>query len=712
MKRALDAALLVFAAVLTAGNVWAQPAQPAGALTLDQLRELRRAAAHQPRRIVANNDGCDCLYFPRNVELTVQSFLDQRTSGLIGSQVDTISYCTISSGFSFFTHDTKVGTLLTREPADYGLLPHTRNVARDLIDLGSDCLKSVVDFGHANGIEVFWSMRMNDTHDEVHTPERPYLLFPPLKEQHPEWLVGEMGKRTAVGRWSSVNYAVPEIRDLAFSYIEEVCRNYDVDGIELDFFRHLCYFASVANGGVASAEECGMMTDLLRRVREMTEQVGLQRGRPILVAVRVPDSVEFSREMGLDIERWLAEGLVDILITTCYFQLNPWEYTVELAHRYGAAAWPCLSDSRVQGETRFRRASLESYRGRAMNAWNAGADAIHTFNLFAASSPIFRQIGSPQTMAGLDKLYFATVRDGNPDSWLANGARHRNLPLLTPSHPERLSSGQPLELDLYVGEDFTLTDALPTVTLHLEMPGVKRPEQIQVALNDHTLEGAVLSDGWLDCPVQIPWLQRGRNRVHVALAASPTTTDEWSLQWEAPDHPQAPWFRDPGSQRTVEEPVDGALLLADRGTVAGDYLYYRYAWAAGPDEPVVVEAQVKVISGGSFVILTNGVAQERLGLWPDRIELYMHPDIKYAMDTTDDFHTYSIETDGPDLRVYVDGQLRLEAPGSFTSGAQGLRQLAFGAANSSMVGEALWKAVRARLSSLSCRDLVLRVDYP
>jgi len=195
-----------------------------GPINLEQLREMRRVAAHHPRRIIANNDGCDCLYFPRNTELTVQSFLDRRTTGLAGSQVDTIAYCTISSGFSFFTHHTKVGTVLTRESADYGILPTMRNVTQDLIDLGSDCLKSVVDFGHANGIEVFWSMRMNDTHDTAHTPDKPYLLFPPLKEEHPQWLVGSHDARTPLGRWSSVNYAVPEIRDLAFAYIEEVCR--------------------------------------------------------------------------------------------------------------------------------------------------------------------------------------------------------------------------------------------------------------------------------------------------------------------------------------------------------------------------------------------------------------------------------------------------------------------------------------------------------
>ena len=404
------------ASVLAASAVSAQAPVGEGKLSLEQLRETRRELAHRPRRIIANNDGCDALYFPRDAEANVENFLAQRTTGLVGSQVDTIAYCTISSGFSHFTHRTEIGTILTRSPAEFGIQPNKRNITQDLIAQGSDPLQSVVEFGHAQGIEVFWSMRMNDTHDVAHTPEKPYLLFPPLKSDHPEWLVGDHVKRTPQGRWSSVDYARPEIRDLAFEFIEEVCRNYDVDGVELDFFRHMCYFSSVAHGGTASQAERDMMTELLRRVRTMTEEVGLQRGRPLLIAVRVADSVGFDRDMGLDIERWLQEGLVDILVTTGYFRLNPWEYSVGLGHRYDVPVHPCLSDSRVRGESRFRRASTESYRGRAMNAWAAGADGIHLFNLFNPSSAVFREVGDPEALATLDKLYFVTVRDGNPNS--------------------------------------------------------------------------------------------------------------------------------------------------------------------------------------------------------------------------------------------------------------------------------------------------------
>jgi len=703
----------VAAALLLAGVLAAQE----GGMTTEQLRAARRELAHRPRRILANNDGCDALYFPRDREVTVEDFLAERTTGLAGSQVDAIAYCTISSGFSFFTHATRAGTVLTRQPADYGLEPNARNVTQELIDLGSDALQSVVDFARQQGLEVLWSMRMNDTHDVEHRPDKPYFLYPPLKVEHPEWLVGEVAKQTAHGRWSSVDYARPEVRDLALQYIEEVCRNYDVDGIELDFFRHLCYFRSVANGGKASQEERDMMTDLLRRVRAMTEEVGLQRARPLLIAVRVPDSVEFDRDMGLDIEQWLSEGLVDLLITTCYFRLNPWEYSVELGHRYNVPVYPCLSDSRVTGETRFRRGSIEGYRGRAMDAWAAGADGIHLFNLFNPKSPVFREVGDPEVLAPLDKLYFVTARDGNADSWLAGGEAYRNVPLLTPSHPGSVSPGQPLELDLPIGEDLAgarQAGREPVVALHLEMPAITRPEQLRVTVNGQALEGGTVEKGWADLPVPLECVKRGANRVSVALDPErlPPPT-EWTLAWEATDKPQAPWFRDPGSERTEERLADGALFIADRGTVSGDYHYYRYAWGAGPREPLTVEARVKVVSGSSFIILGNGTAHERLGLWPDRIDLWSDNAVRYEMDATDDFHTYRLETEGEDLRVYVDDELRIEAKGHFRArGARAESQLAFGAANSGMVGEAYWASVRARVAGQACRDMVVSVTYP
>ncbi len=255
-------------------------AQAQDSAALAKLREQRRELAHKPRRIVFNNDGCDALYFKRDAEFSVQAFLDARTTALADTQVDAISYCSISSGFGQFTHNTKAGALLTRQSADYGINPTMRNVTEDLIAAGTDALEAVVDYGHAHRMEVWWSMRMNDTHDSAHRPDQPYMLYPDLKAQHPEWLVGDWEQRTPHGRWSSVDYAVPEIRDLALSYLTEVA--------ETASSRTSCGIAEfdrVMGGGVVPASSTllggdpgiGKSTILLQAAR------GLSRhGKPVL----------------------------------------------------------------------------------------------------------------------------------------------------------------------------------------------------------------------------------------------------------------------------------------------------------------------------------------------------------------------------------------------------------------------------------------------
>jgi hypothetical protein len=158
--------------------------------------------------------------------------------------------------------------------------------------------------------------------------------------------------------------------------------------------------------------------------------------------------------------------------------------------------------------------------------------------------------------------------------------------------------------------------------------------------------------------------------------------------------------------------VDGALFIADRGEVSGDYLYYRFPWGADPNGEAVAEARARAESGSSFIIVSNGTSGERLTLWPDHIELYHHSNLRYQMDTTGDFHLYRLEMKAQDLKVYVDGELRIDAPGVFKPRSGYARnEVAFGAANSGMLGEAYWDDVKAHATGLACRDLLISVSY-
>ena len=114
-------------------------------------------------------------------------------------------------------------------------------------------------------------MRTNDTHDAssgAHGRRR--WKSNKWKQAHPEYLVGTRGSRTPYGQWSAFDYARPEVREKVFRIVEEVCVNYDIDGIQLDFFRHLPTFKTTVEDGQASKEEIEMMTKLFIHGLERT----------------------------------------------------------------------------------------------------------------------------------------------------------------------------------------------------------------------------------------------------------------------------------------------------------------------------------------------------------------------------------------------------------------------------------------------------------
>lgn len=620
--------------------------------------------------------------------------------------MDTIVYCT-SRPFGVFTHHTKVGDSLTMKDV---FLSKRNNIVGDFIAQGTDTLRIMVDCGHKHGKEVFWSMRMNDTHDAAYAPDVPQVFWSTFKEQHRDWLFGSREKHPAHGAWSGIDYAEPLVRDFLCRVFEEICRRYDVDGVELDFLRHPVFFKTVANGGNATAPEVKMMTDLVRRIRAITEAEGLRRGRPILVTTRVPDSVGYGKDMGLDIETWLREGLIDLLVTTCYFRLNPWEHSVELGRKYKVPVYPCLSDSRVRGESRFKRGSNESYRGRAMNAWAAGADGIYLFNCFDPRHPLWREAGDPSKLRGMDKLYFVTVLDGNPDRSLANGSRYQAVPVLTPSQPRSITAKQPLSLPIVIGDDFAQGQK-PTLTCHLQMPSVSRVEQLTVKFNGHSVPNGAVKDGWVDLPVSPAWVKRGANQIEVSINEAGAAKTSWDVESACTEKLAAPWVRGRGNSSTSTTMRDGALVITDKGKEQGSYLYYSYPWGAAPGQPAAVEAEAKVVSGKSGIIIANGVTEDTLRLLPDRINL-QHAGLSYTMDTTGAFHAYRVEIQGKDIRVFVDGKLRLDGAGKFTHPASSRRNVVcFGAGSSVETGEACWRAIRLRSGSHLLYDIVLSVKH-
>ncbi|MDR1284101.1 MAG: family 10 glycosylhydrolase [Opitutaceae bacterium] len=526
--------LLVLALAPALPSVRAQSAPPPSPAD----REWRQSAVDRPRRVIVNNDGNEPVMMLRRP--SAEDLLARRIAPLAGTQVDSLFYCTWSSGFGLFTHFTRVGQIFTSRENR-----HANNQMQALLDAGIDPLRVVQNFTRTHNMELFWSMRMNDNHDGYADKYGPALFEANrLKMGHPEYLLGKRGERLPYGSWSAVNYARPEIRELAFRYIEEVCLHYDVDGVELDFFRHPLFIPSTTQGRPATADELAMMTDLLRRIRAMADAEGRRRGRPLLIAVRVPDSATYCRTIGLDLETWLSADLVDLLVVGGYFQFNEWEESVALARKYGVKVYPSLDDARVPdtADTPPHRSTLRmtdlAYRARVANARDAGADGVYFFNQFNPRRPIWREAGDPALLATLDKDYFASVHGVGATPMRSNLplAPYQTIETLNPGAPRLLSPGKTARARIRLAESPAQTERPPSFLLCLRIensdtaaetrsagaPGAAAVPEVR--FNNSPLATPAREGDWLVYPVRPDLVRRGHNDVSATLrpdAASP-----------------------------------------------------------------------------------------------------------------------------------------------------------------------------------------------
>jgi len=434
--------------------------------SIEKYRELRTEKLNKPRTVIHNNDGCDVLYFPINEKYTVKNLLDKRTAGLIGTGVSTISFCPTASGFGNFTYNTKVGEVLLRHGYQFGINNNARNITAEMIAEGTDPLQVNVEFARENGFEIFWSNRMNDTHDSSHRNDKPHFLWTKFKEDNPQYLFGSIGERLPNGHWSSLDFAHKVVRNRCIQFFKEVCDNYDIDGVELDFFRHFELFKTVGNGGVASQEQLDMLTDMVTQIRKVTEEAGMKRGNPILVLTRVPTSPEYAKNAGVDIERWIDEGLVDIVVGSGYFRLDFWENFAKLGEDKDVKIYAGLSESRTKNEHPLLvRQQNSVFRARAAAAWEAGLDGMYSFNEYNSRVKYLSEICSPDKLKNTNNLYFVTYRDYRASKYLKEGNSYFNTPRLSPTSHETYKNFNkgPFNFDIEIGDESSNADVYAAI---------------------------------------------------------------------------------------------------------------------------------------------------------------------------------------------------------------------------------------------------------
>ena len=177
-----------------------------------------------------------------------------------------------------------------------------------------------------------------------------------------------------------------------------------------------------------------MMTDFMRKTRRRTMEIDAERDRPLILAPRVFDTLEINRRMGLDVEAWLEEGLLDILVvggSYNHFSL-PVSDWVDLAHKHDVPLYACL----------YGRNGLEHDLAVASYYWSCGADGVYTFNLrFPRDLDFIHEFGDAETISHKPKRY--VMNHSITSTCLQNGAAPGCFPCgwkQAARHPQGCSS--------------------------------------------------------------------------------------------------------------------------------------------------------------------------------------------------------------------------------------------------------------------------------
>lgn len=241
---------------------------------------------------------------------------------------------------------------------------------------GGDPVRDTLEACRKCGKDFFISYRMNDHHyvTDLTWPTHNFIW-----RDHSEYWMGD-SETSPYSRKDDIrllNYMLPEVRDYYFAILEELCTNYDVDGLELDFQRFPKFFRS-------SDLEQGrpIMTAFVRRIRTMLDRIGSQRGKTLQLCVRVPETLAKCQEAGLDIPGWDAKQLVDMINVSSFYI-----HTIEL----GIEAFQAkTSHAKVYGEMNYvtyqktpaerRYTTFQIYRASAFNLYHRGVDGLSLFN--------------------------------------------------------------------------------------------------------------------------------------------------------------------------------------------------------------------------------------------------------------------------------------------------------------------------------------------
>ena len=248
--------------------------------------------------------------------------------------------------------------------------PERVRIFQQWLDDGVNIAEVYIEETKKRGLECFYTYRLN---------EDPYTEHHGLAEAHPDWLI--------TGEWAQPlwNFALPGVRDYKVAICRELVERYDFDGLEIDFAR-----GPIQTPPGHQWEQREHITEFLRRVRQETLEIEQKRGRPVLLAARIPDNLIGCHFDGLDVETWVRGNFVDFLV----LGVRSYELAIEqfraIIGEKPIQIFGTLDDHHCTDG--YSWPPIEVWRGVVANWWQQGVDAIQTFNWGVAPPEVARQL--------------------------------------------------------------------------------------------------------------------------------------------------------------------------------------------------------------------------------------------------------------------------------------------------------------------------------
>ncbi len=473
------------------------------------------AAVNRNRRIVVNYDALATLFgYKGNDDLEDLKRFMLGILDMPGNQIDSVGWCWSEGNEA--PYPSKVLPTLLDHPI-FKRVPE-----------GLDIVRMCCDETRRRGKESMFSMRINGgDHDRLYLEGR----LPKLraKWENKDWMInwnldpnGPPEYISPYHKSAFFNFAAQGVRDYKVKVLREIAENYDFDGIEIDFARNSPIFQPGYQW-----ENRDKLTDFMRSVRTAFLEVAQNRGRPLLLGVRVPENLVGCHFDGLDVETWARDQIVDIFAIGCRSMDVDLPAFRRITTGTSIKLYPSLdfvhySDSYDPGDTAAN--GVKVAYGAFANWWHQQPDGVYTFNFTYPGQrwAMYRDIGSQETLRYTDKMFVVQRRGGGhspiltpyPNDWSTPRLAYANTNMLghLPVSLDNAAKADNL-LIVYVADDVNAaSDRLQSVKLRVAL---SKPAKIETRLNGALLASPKMEGEWSEFPTQPRNFSVGENLVSI-----------------------------------------------------------------------------------------------------------------------------------------------------------------------------------------------------